>query len=235
METSNKNSDNIEIIASKRHTIIMVIILLVISLSSLSLSNSSTGNANNSSKLILYLAVALGEWALVYYIWIGIKKLKRISLITLISGKDKLDLKLNDLLIGLSFWIAANIILYIIKYFWGIPFISNTNQHLLPANLPEYISFFILSLSAGFCEEIIYRSYFQKQFYALFRHKWSAIILQGFLFGISHGYQGLKYMTLIFVYGILFGLLVELVKNLKPSILAHAWQDIFSGIIFQGS
>ena len=233
MKASNNNS---ETIASKRHTIIMVMILLVISLSSLSLSNSSTDNAaDNSSKIILYLAVALGEWALVYYIWIGIRKLKRISLTTLISGKDKLDFTLNDLFIGLSFWVIANIILYIIKYVLGLPFISNTNQHLLPATLPEYIAFFILSLSAGFCEEIIYRGYFQKQFCALFRKKWIAVFLQGFLFGISHGYQGIKYIAVLFVYGILFGLLVELVKNLKPSILAHSWQDIFSGIIYQGS
>jgi len=180
------------------------------------------------------LATAVGEWALLYYMWIGIKKAKKISLKKLIAGKDNLEFGLNDILKGFAFWIIAGIILYLVKYLLGLPIISNTNLNLLPQNYLEYTLFLILSLSAGFCEEIVYRGYFQKQFSSIFKNKWIAILLQGLLFGFSHGYQGIKYMVLISVLGVLFGLLAAYVNNLKPGMIAHSWENIFSGIILQG-
>lgn len=227
--------DNKDLIASLRHTLIMILILIIFSVSGY-MSNTSSGDSiSSSSKILLYFFIVLGEWALLYYMWIGIKKAKKINLINLISSKDKLDFKLNDFLKGFLFWIAANIILYLVKYLLNLPLVSNSNENLLPHNLLEYTSFFILALSAGFCEETIYRGYFQKQFSAIFKNRWMAIVLQGILFGISHGYQGIKYIIVISVYGILFGLFVNYVKNLKPAIIAHSWQDVFSGIIYQGS
>lgn len=232
MEPSGLNTG--DRIASVRHTMVMVAILIIFSVSGY-LSNASSDNSiSASSKIMLYLMVAFGEWALLYYMWIGIKKTKKIGFINLISGKDKLEFKFNDFLVGFSFWIAANLILILAKYLLNLPIISNSNEHLLPQNFIEYLSFFILALSAGFCEESVYRGYFQKQFSAIFKNKWIAILLQGILFGISHGYQGIKYVVILCVYGILFGLLVHYGKNLKPAIIAHSWQDIFSGIIYQG-
>ena len=229
---SNVNKD--DRIASTKHTVIMIIILLSFSISGL-ISNTSMDNTISSTfKITLYLATAMGEWALLYYVWIGIKKAKKISLTQLISGKDNLEFRFNDILKGVIFWIIASLILCLVKYLLGLPIISNTNYNLLPQNYVEYILFFVLSLSAGFCEEIVYRGYFQKQFSSIFKNKWMAILLQGILFGFSHGYQGIKYMVLISVFGVLFGLLAVYVKNLKPGMIAHSWEDIFSGIILKG-
>ena len=229
---SNVNKD--DRIASTKHTVIMIIILLSFSISGL-ISNTSMDNTISSTfKITLYLATAIGEWALLYYVWIGIKKAKKISLKQLISGKDNLEFGFNDILKGVTFWIIASLTLCLVKYLLGLPIISNTNYNLLPQNYVEYILFFILSLSAGFCEEIVYRGYFQKQFSSIFNNKWMAILLQGILFGFSHGYQGIKYMVLISVFGVLFGLLAVYVKNLKPGMIAHSWEDIFSGIILKG-
>ena len=235
MEKTALNFNKYDQIASSKHTIIMIVILMVFSISGF-LSNTSTDNTiPGTSKIILYLSVAVGEWALLYYMWIGIKKTKKISLTNLISGEANLAFKLNDFLKGFAFWIIANITLISVKYLLDLPIIANTDNNLLPQNYLEYASFFILSLSAGFCEELIYRGYFQKQFSAIFKNKWIAILSQGILFGFSHGYQGIKYVVLISVYGVLFGLLVNYVNNLKSAIVAHSWQDIFSGIILQGS
>ena len=235
MENRTMDLDTKGLIASLRHTIIMILILIIFSVSGYMSNTSSSDSISSSSKILLYFFIALGEWALLYYMWVGIKKAKKISFVNLISGKDKLDFKFNDFLKGFLFWIAANIILYLIKYLLNLPLISNSNENLLPQNFLEYSSFFILALSAGFCEEVIYRGYFQKQFSAVLKNKWIAIVLQGILFGMSHGYQGIKYIIVISVYGVLFGLLVNYVENLKPAIVAHSWQDIFSGIIYPGS
>lgn len=234
-ETKDLSLNTKDLIASLRHTYIMIVILIIFSVSGFISNTSSAESISNSSKIILYFTITLGEWALVYYMWIGIKKAKKISLINLISSKASLEFRLNDFLKGLIFWIVANAILYTIKYLLNLPLVSNSNANLLPHTYLEYTSFFILALSAGFCEEIIYRGYFQKQFIVIFKNKWVAILLQGVLFGVSHGYQGTKYIIVISVYGILFGLLTNFVKNLKPGIIAHSWQDIFSGILYQGS
>jgi hypothetical protein len=49
--------------------------------------------------------------------------------------------------------------------------------------------------------------------------------------GAGHGYQGTRFMILIAIYGALFGTLVLLRKSLRPGMMAHAWQDAFSGIL----
>ena len=232
--TKKSNFNKYDRIASIKHTVIMIVILISFSISGLISNTSSDNTISSNFKIILYSATAVGEWALLYYMWIGINKTRRISLRNLIAGKDNIGFGLNDILKGFAFWIIAGIILYLVKYLLGLPVISNTNYSLLPQNYLEYTLFFILSLSAGFCEEIIYRGYFQKQFTSIFKNKWIAILLQGILFGFSHGYQGIKYMVLISVFGVLFGLLAVYVKNLKPGMIAHSWEDIFSGIILKG-
>lgn len=234
IETKQTADDTYERIATVKHTVIMVLILLLFSISGL-LSNTSTDTPISSGmKIILYLITGIGEWALLYYLWMGIRKTKKTSIKKLITGQDDIAFRLPDILKGAAFWIIAGIVLSLVKYLLGLPIIANTNENLLPAHFLEYVFFFLLSLSAGFCEEIVYRGYFQTQFASIFKNRWIAIVLQGILFGFSHGYQGIKYMVLISVFGILFGMLAAYVKNLKPGMIAHAWEDIFGGIILQG-
>jgi membrane protease YdiL (CAAX protease family) len=232
--TKKSNVNNYDRIASIKHTVIMILILILFSVSGFISSTSSDDTLSSGYKIMLYLATAAGEWALLYYMWIGIKKTNKIRFKKLITGKDNFEFRLHDILKGFAFWIIMSIILCLVKCILGLPVISNTNHYLLPQNYLEYALFFILSLSAGFCEEIIYRGYFQKQFSAIFNNKWIAILLQGILFGFSHGYQGVKYMVLISVFGILFGVLASYLNNLKPGMIAHSWEDIFSGMIVRG-
>ena len=52
----------------------------------------------------------------------------------------------------------------------------------------------LLSISAGFCEEFVFRGYLQKQFFALTGSDAAAIAGQALIFGVAHGYQGVKGM-----------------------------------------
>lgn len=227
------NSDTV--IASVRHTVVVVFILAVVSLSSLGLSSKPVGQgAGSGSHTLLYLFVALGEWALVYYIWVGIKARKKITLKEMIFGSDR-QLTKKDFLYMVGFWVTAVLIISLVKLLIGLSLISNQYQGVLPDSVTEYLTFFFLAISAGICEEIIYRGYFQRQFTAFFGNRYTAVALQGLIFGVSHGYQGLRHMVVIFIYGVLWGILVLIVKNLKPGILAHIWQDMFSGILFPGT
>jgi len=61
----------------------------------------------------------------------------------------------------------------------------------------------------------------------------AAVILQGVLFGISHGYQGLRAIIMITLFGFLYGILAFWRKSLRPGMILHAWSDIYAGYLFQ--
>ncbi len=90
--------------------------------------------------------------------------------------------------------------------------------------------FIVLSSVAGLVEEIIFRGYLQQQFAALTGNVYIGLIISAIIFGSGHGYEGLKRMVLIAIYGSLFGLLALWRKSLRPGMMAHAWHDSISGV-----
>lgn len=100
---------------------------------------------------------------------------------------------------------------------------------MLPEGWLEVLLWIAVSISAGICEEIIFRGYFQKQLAAYTGSVAIAVVLQGILFGIGHSYQGLKQMTLISILGILYGAFAAWRRNLRANMIAHAWTDIWAG------
>lgn len=111
-----------------------------------------------------------------------------------------------------------------------IPSNAKSVSTLFPQTFLEVVLWIATSLSAGFCEEVAFRGYFQKQFEAMTRNSAAAVILQAILFGISHGYQGLR---AIILFGFLFGILALWRKSLRPGMILHAWSDIYAGYLFQ--
>ena len=63
--------------------------------------------------------------------------------------------------------------------------------------------------------------------------KFSRVVAQGILFGASHGYQGWRSMAVIAIFGCAFGILAAWRKNLRPGMMAHAWQDLFTGLVLK--
>jgi len=104
-----------------------------------------------------------------------------------------------------------------------------TVESLLPKSLLEISLWILLCLTAGFCEEIAFRGYLQKQFHALTGSIAIAVILQGIVFGITHGYQGWKNVVVISALGILYGMLAAWRRNLRVNIISHAWSDAWEG------
>jgi hypothetical protein len=99
----------------------------------------------------------------------------------------------------------------------------------LPRSLVEISLWIALSLTAGFCEELVFRGYFQRQFGALTRNRAAALLLQAVLFGVAHGYQGIAAIIKITLFGVLYGALALWRRSLRPGMVAHAWSDIYSG------
>ena len=101
---------------------------------------------------------------------------------------------------------------------------------LAPANGIEIAAWGFLCLIVGFSEEIIFRGYMQSQAIALLRNTPIAVIVAAIVFGAAHGYQGVRGIFLVSIFGSLFGIITLLRKNLLPGMIAHSWHDFATGM-----
>ena len=106
-------------------------------------------------------------------------------------------------------------------------------KFLTPVSRTDLAAWFGLSMVAGFCEEIVFRGYLQRQLGAMTGSIFVGVLFSALLFGLSHGYEGLPRMVLIGVFGLMFGLLAWWRKSLRPGMIAHAFHDTVQGAILR--
>jgi hypothetical protein len=100
----------------------------------------------------------------------------------------------------------------------------------LPHTRTELRWFAGVSLSAGFCEEFLYRGYFIWVFAPWFGW-WGAAALSLLLFALAHAYQGWTGVLRTGAAGALFTLIVAIFESLWPAIALHALVDLSSGVM----
>ncbi len=203
-------------VASTRHTVILLAILAAISLATFR-ANTPSASPN---RVALYASVIGAELLLLRYVTKGLRGL---TLNDLIGQKS-----IVDVLIAAAFWFAARYFLLFLRDAIGLA--DDRTTHLQPSGIIESVLWIGASITAGLVEEVVFRAYLQRQFAAWCHSIVAGVILQAIVFGAAHGYQGLKSMSLIAIYGLMFGVLAWWRKSLVPGILAHAWTDIFSGL-----
>ena len=108
--------------------------------------------------------------------------------------------------------------------------IGDVTQKLAPVTAAEMVLFLVLSISAGICEELVFRGYLQQQFARMGHRMWVGVALSALVFGGAHGYEGVAGILLIAAYGAMFGVLALLRRGLRTGMIAHAWHDSISGV-----
>jgi hypothetical protein len=106
---------------------------------------------------------------------------------------------------------------------------AKTVDSLLPRSLLEILIWIATSITAGICEEMVFRGYLQRQLHALSGSVVVAVLGQGLVFGLFHSYQGWRNVAVISVLGVLYGALAAWRGNLRINIVAHAWTDLWEG------
>ena len=105
----------------------------------------------------------------------------------------------------------------------------------LPVNWLEYKHFLFVAVTAGVCEEIIFRGFFIQYFLAWNQENqlgtWLAILIPGFLFAFGHIYQGHQAVIKIMLMAIIFGWIFVLTESLWIPIILHFLVDAVSGYI----
>lgn len=223
-------------VAPAWHTVLFIVIIIGFA----ALSARSQGQMiEKHGRVSAYLLTMAWEYLLVGYVVWGTHK-QGVSLRELVGGKWKsVEDFLLDVAVAFGFWVVAALVLAGLSFALGLASPAQVAQAkkqlgpLLPQTGLEVGLWIALSATAGFCEEIMFRGYLQKQFRAATRSSAVAVVLQGVVFGIAHAYQGGRRIILIGVYGVLFGILAAWRKSLRPGMIGHMMQDSFSGIAFR--
>jgi membrane protease YdiL (CAAX protease family) len=100
----------------------------------------------------------------------------------------------------------------------------------LPRTEQEVRWFILVSISAGICEELLFRG-FLIWYFKVFSVTALAVVCSSVLFGILHSYQGWKGGLRTGVVGLVLALSYVLTGSLWIPILLHIVVDIHSGML----
>jgi uncharacterized protein len=96
------------------------------------------------------------------------------------------------------------------------------------ADLPLWV---LVSVTAGVCEEFIFRGYLLRQFLRWFGRAWVAVVLSGLVFACMHIYEGSAAVLQIGGLGMFYGFIAVRRGNLRHVMIAHFFQDALTGLL----
>lgn len=231
-------------------------VLLILGIGLLSLAGAAQFRGGNAvvNRMQTYGFTAATELCMLAWVYFGLR-LRKVpfgSLLGSVSGS--LRSIAIDIGLALAFWIAALFVLANIGVFWTVieaaikhqPLFTpgkqlkpdasqqqtiHTLTQLAPGNGKEIAAWIGLCIIAGIAEEVVFRGYLHRQFTAWARGAVAVgVVASALMFGVAHGYQGVRNMVMLAVFGALFSALAIFRRSLRPGIFAHAWQDIFAGL-----
>lgn len=221
------------LLASYKHTLhVMAICVILAVISAFNCTHTSAGDsATTPNQLHIFYVFMIGmEWLWVRFIYKGMKTYQR-SILEFF-GRHQLtlrefgkDVAYATLAFGVDYLCNASVV-GLLQH--GAP-PSDPLLPTLPVGLVAVTLWVCLSVTAGVCEEIVFRGYLQRQLTAITGRVGIAIVGQGILFGIGHGYQGSVAVISIMLNGIVMGALAAWRGNIRAGILEHATWDILAG------
>jgi membrane protease YdiL (CAAX protease family) len=108
---------------------------------------------------------------------------------------------------------------------------SRLLRELLPRTRREKAGFAVLSFSAGFGEELVFRGYLLAVLAGVFDSTVVGAVIAAFVFGLVHAYQERLGMARASILGLLLSLPVLMLGNLWPAMIAHTLLDLIGGFV----
>lgn len=145
---------------------------------------------------------------------------------------------------GWRLWIAVALFLLLAAYHvWAVATLARSSDArarlrqqlgpltaVMPHTRTELYWFGGVSLTAGFCEEFLYRGYFIWVF-SPWLGWWGAAALSLPFFAIAHVYQGWNGVLRTAIVGAVLTLVVAILDSLWPAIALHALIDLGAGVM----
>lgn len=216
--------------AAPMHTIVLLALLAAWALLGWIMANRMVTGAN-PNRMLSYALTLFVEWLLFAYVVSGVRRHGAPSLVLGTRWNSRGAL-LRDIGTAAAFWVIAAVLLLVLSRFLFAHTPRPNQEFLLPHGAGELAMWIALSVSAGICEETIFRGYLQRQLAAFTKSAPAGVLLSAVAFGGAHAYQGPRMMVLIAVYGLMFGILAHWRRSVRPGMIAHAWQDTLSGLVW---
>jgi membrane protease YdiL (CAAX protease family) len=148
------------------HTIFVLVVLGGWTFYGKSLADS-LNSAANPNRLRFYALTLFFEWLLFVLVIVGVRHSGAPVRIVLGDQWHSVRQVLRDIGIAAAFWIVSAGILFVVGSLLRVAALGRKMDFILPHGGPEITLWIALSVTAGICEETIFRGYLQRQFIAL--------------------------------------------------------------------
>jgi uncharacterized protein len=183
------------------------------------------------NRAIFYVVTMLSEWLMLGIVLVGVR-LHRSPFSTVFGERwHSVREFARDVGIAAAFWFGSSIMLSLTMGQAKDAVPSGVVQALLPRGPLEVTLWIALSVTAGICEEAIFRGYLQRQLIAFSKSPVIGIIATAIVFGAGHSYKGGVGALRIVLFGALFGILAYTRRSVRPGMIAHAFTDAFAGVL----
>jgi membrane protease YdiL (CAAX protease family) len=103
-------------------------------------------------------------------------------------------------------------------------------RRLIPESKSERRAFVAVALTAGACEELLYRGWLLNLLAAAWGSTWMGCAVSAVVFGLAHAYQGRSGIIGTSLLGCVFGILFLLTGSLLPGQVLHTAIDLNNGL-----
>ena len=102
-------------------------------------------------------------------------------------------------------------------------------ERILPQSTVELLPFLALAITAGLCEEFLYRGFAMAVLVHVGLQAWIIVLISSVLFGLAHSYQGRGGMIMTLLIGLILGTSRIAYDSLVPAIFWHSAVDVVAG------
>jgi membrane protease YdiL (CAAX protease family) len=102
-------------------------------------------------------------------------------------------------------------------------------ERILPQSTVELLPYLALAVTAGLCEEFLYRGFAMAVLLHVGLQAWAVVLLSSVLFGLAHSYQGRGGIVMTLLIGLLLGASRMAYDSLIPAIFWHTAVDVVAG------
>jgi uncharacterized protein len=103
-------------------------------------------------------------------------------------------------------------------------------ERILPQTTVELPPYLALAITAGLCEEFLYRGFAMAALTRAGLRAWLVVLVSSILFGLAHSYQGRGGIVMTFVVGLVLGTSRLAYNSLVPAVFWHCAVDMMAGV-----
>jgi membrane protease YdiL (CAAX protease family) len=109
-------------------------------------------------------------------------------------------------------------------------FMRKLAERLLPDKPLEFAPYSALAITAGVCEEFLYRGFAMAALSRAGIASWAVVVITSLLFGLAHSYQGKSGIAGTTLMGLVLGAFRVFSQSLLPVMTWHSVVDLVAGI-----